>query len=211
MIAGQVLPNPLELQKNVIMIGGTHKTFPSVTCGYVATNCEDYINKINQNISPNYLRNVQVNNIVSVCLTMIEFLRFGQAYAQNITRTVNGLGHALKSKGIKVKQLPDGLFSHTHQLFIELDPTYVDDAYRNFRNYGITLNKRKTPYMVGFRLGVQEIARYHFDKNLEELAELIRLVLEEPENRQEILMLKSDLAKLKTDRYIMDDIFMEWD
>lgn len=211
LIAGRVLPNPLELQKNVIMIGGTHKTFPSVTCGYVATNCEEYINKVNQNISPNYLRNVQVNNIVSVCLTMIEFLRFGQAYAQDIIRIVNELGHALKAKGIKVKELPDGLFSHTHQLFIELDPTHVDDAYRNFRNYGITLNKRKTPYIVGFRLGVQEIARYHFDKNLDELAELIRLVLEEPENRQEILILKSDLAKLKTDRYVMDDIFMEWD
>lgn len=211
LIAGQALPNPLELQKNIIMIGGTHKTFPGVTCGYVATNCEDYIQKVNQNISPNYLRNVQVNNIVSVCLTMVELLRFGQAYAQNIFRIANEFGHALEAKGIKVKNLADGLFTRTHQLFIEAEPTQVDDAYRNFKNYGITLNKRKTPYVVGFRLGVQEIARYHFDNHLNELAELIWLVLEEPKNGRKILSLKADLAQLKTDRYVMDDIFMELD
>ena len=210
-IAGGVLPNPLDMQKNIIMIGGTHKTFPGVTCGYVATNCEVYVHKVNQDISPNYLRNVQINNIVSVCLTMVELLRFGPAYAQDIVRIANELGHALESKGIRVKQLSNGLFSRTHQLFIEVEATKIDDAYRNFRNYGITLNKRKTPYVTGFRLGVQEIARYHFEEHLDELAELIWLVLEEPENEQKILLLKADLAKLKTDRYVMDDIFMEWD
>ena len=86
-----------------------------------------------------------------------------------------------------------------------------DEAYRNFRKYGITLNKRNTAYVVGFRLGVQEIARYHFDEHLEELAKLIRLVLKEPEKQEEILSLKADLAKLKTSRYVIDDIFMELD
>lgn len=52
LIAGEVLPNPLDCQENIVLIGGTHKTFPSVTCGYVATNSEKIIQQINQNISP---------------------------------------------------------------------------------------------------------------------------------------------------------------
>ena len=211
LIAGKVLPNPLSVHKNTIMIGGTHKTFPGVTCGYVTTNCDEYIEKINQDISPNFLRNVQVNNITSVCLTMLELLRFGQDYAQNIVCLANNLGIALTDLGVRVKRLSNLAFTKTHQLFIETEPECVDDTYRHFRNYGITLNKRKTEYISGFRLGVQEIARYQFAEHIPELAELIRLILREPENRDVILGLKAKLALLKHDRYVMDDIFMEWD
>lgn len=211
LIAGGVLPNPLRGHRNTIMIGGTHKTFPGVTCGYVATNCNEYIQKINQDISPNFLRNVQVNNITSVCLTMLELLRFGQDYAQSIVRLANDLGGALSASGIEVKRASDLAFTKTHQLFIKTEPELVDNMYRYFRHYGITLNKRKTAYISGFRLGVQEIARYHFEDHIPELAELIRLILREPENRDDILGLKAKLALLKQDRYVMDDIFMEWD
>lgn len=211
LIAGGVLPNPLDIHRNTILIGGTHKTFPGVTCGYVATNCEDYIQKVNQDISPNFLRNVQINNITSICLTMLELLRFGQEYAQNILRLANDLGGALTASGVRVKRVSDHTFTKTHQLFIETEPDLVDGTYRHFRNYGITLNKRKTKYVSGFRLGIQEIARYHFDEHIPELAELIRLILCEPENQDTILGLKSKLALLKQDRYVMDDIFMEWD
>lgn len=211
LIAGKVLPNPLSVHQNTIMIGGTHKTFPGVTCGYVATNCDNYIQKINQDISPNFLRNVQINNITSVCLTMLELLKFGQDYAQNIIRLANGLGSVLTDAGIRVKRISELAFTKTHQLFIETAPECVDNAYRRFREYGITLNKRKTAYVSGFRLGVQEIARYHFEDHIPELAELIRLILCEPEAQDAIWGLKAKLALLKHDRYVMDDIFMEWD
>lgn len=211
LIAGGVLPNPLHVHKNTIMIGGTHKTFPGVTCGYVATNHNGYVQRVNQDISPNFLRNVQINNITSVCLTMLELLRFGEDYAQGIVRLANSLGKALVAAGVPVKRISDTQFTQTHQLFLESAPAEVDDAYRRFREYGITLNKRKTPYASGFRLGVQEIARYHFEAHLSELAELLRLILQEPERRDDILSLKATLALLKRDRYVMDDIFMEWD
>lgn len=211
LIAGGVLPNPLSTHRSTIMIGGTHKTFPGVTCGYVATNYNGYVQRVNQDISPNFLRNVQINNITSVCLTMLELLRFGKEYAQGTVRLANGLGEALVSAGVPVKQVSDTQFTQTHQLFLESNPAEVDDAYRRFREYGITLNKRKTPYISGFRLGVQEIARYHFETHLSELAELLRLILQEPEKKDAILSLKAKLALLKRDRYVMDDIFMEWD
>lgn len=211
LIAGGLLANPLKMQENVVLIGGTHKTFPGVTCGYVATNNDSIIKKLNQNISPNFLRNVQVNNITSVCLSMIEMLQFGEQYAQNIVHIANLLGTALTRKGVYVKKTSDGKFSQTHQLFIGAGKNSVDDTYANFRRYGISLNKRNTEYIHGFRIGVQEIARYGFEEHIEQLAELLRLVLEEPQKEFEILTLKSYLAKFKTDKYVIDDIFMELD
>lgn len=211
LIAGNVLTNPLNIYEKTIVIGGTHKTFPGVTCGFVSTNYDKYAKTVNQEISPNFLRNVQVNNIVSVCLAMIELLRFGEDYAHNTVDLANALGTELTKKGIHVKRMKDGTFTKTHQLYIEVPPDSLDAAYRNFRNYGITLNKRKTGYVSGFRLGVQEIARYHFEPHIADLAELIRLVLQSPEDRKRILELKAHLALQKTDYYIMDDIFMEWD
>lgn len=211
LIAGGVLPNPLEQKDNIVLIGGTHKTFPSVTCGYVATNSNEIIQQINQNISPNFLRNVQVNNIISVCLSMIEMLKFGEQYANNIVFVANKLGKALTDRGVYVKTISDMKYTKTHQIYIGTGKYNIDDSYTNFRRYGITLNKRNSAYIKGFRIGVQEIARYGFEKHIDELAELICLVLNEPYKEKEILNLKAHLAMFKTNKYVIDDIFMELD
>lgn len=211
LIAGGVLPNPLDQLKNIVLIGGTHKTFPGVTCGYVATNSDEIIQRVNQDISPNFLRNVQVNNITSVCLSMIEMLQIGENYANNIIYVANALGRALTKRGIYVKSISDEIFTKTHQIYIGTGDYNIDDTYANFRKYGITLNKRNTSYITGFRIGVQEIARYGFEEHIDELAELIRLVINEPYKEKEILELKAYLAKFKTDKYTIDNIFMELD
>lgn len=211
LIAGKVLANPLQTPKNVVLIGGTHKTFPGVTCGYVATNDERAIRQLNRNISPNFLRNVQINNITSVCLSMIEMMQFGQQYAKDIVFIANALGRALTERGIYVKCISNELFTLTHQLFIGTGKYSIDVTYDNFKKYGITLNKRSTQYINGFRLGVQEIARYGFGKYVDELADLIFLVMYAPEKEHEILSLKAQLSKLKTDKYAIDHIFMELD
>ena len=211
LIAGGVLPNPLDQLKNIVLIGGTHKTFPGVTCGYVATNSDEIIQRVNQDISPNFLRNVQVNNITSVCLSMIEMLQIGENYANNIIYVANALGRALTKRGIYVKSISDEIFTKTHQIYIGTGNYNIDDTYANFRKYGITLNKRNTSYITGFRIGVQEIARYGFEEHIDELAELIRLVINEPYKEKEILELKAYLAKFNTDKYTIDNIFMELD
>ena len=211
LIAGRALPNPLDCQDNIVLIGGTHKTFPGVTCGYVATNTEKIIQQVSQNISPNFLRNVQVNNITSICLSMIEMLQIGRQYASNIVYVANALGRALTERGIYVKRISDEMFTRTHQIYIGTGKYGVDETYANFRKYGITLNKRNTAYITGFRIGVQEIARYGFEEHIDELAELIRLVRDEPYKEKDILTLKAHLAKYKTNKYVVDDIFMELD
>lgn len=211
LIAGGVIENPLDQKNNILMIGGTHKTFPGVTCGFIATNNDYYINLLNKNISPNFLRNVQINNIVSICFSMIELLKFGESYAKDIVYIANKLGDKLSEKGVYVKQIEKNLYTRTHQLFIGSGKKDVDETYIDFKKYGITLNKRKTEYINGFRLGVQEIARYDFKHHIDELAKLIYLVLYYPNRMEEIYKIKSELYKLKVNMYSIDNIFMELD
>lgn len=211
LIAGGVVENPLDQKKDILMIGGTHKTFPGVTCGLIATNNDQYIKQLNKNISPNFLRNVQVNNIISVCFSMIELLKFGEPYAQDTVYIANKLGEKLSSKNIYVKQIQKNLYTCTHQLFIGIGKKNVDETYKDFKKYGITLNKRKTEYINGFRLGVQEIARYDFKHHIDELANLIFLVLNNPEQEKEIYKIKSELYNLKVNMFSIDNIFMELD
>lgn len=211
LIAGNVISNPLDQVENIVMIAGTHKTFPGVTCGYIATNRDKYIELLNKNISPNYLRNVQINNIVSVCLSMIELMKFGHDYANDIVYIANQLAQKLHKKGIYIKSINEKEYTHTHQIFIGTGKHSVDDTYLDFKKYGVTLNKRKTNYITGFRLGVQEIARYDFKNHIDKLANLIFLILNTPENKNQILKLKAELFKLKSDQYIIDNIFMELD
>ena len=209
LIAGKVLQNPLEYHNNVVLIGGTHKTFPSVTCGFVASNNDDYIKKLDQNISPNFLRNIQVNNIVSVCLSMIEILTFGSNYSNAIVNVANQLGKNLTDRNIKVKKINDGFFTLTHQIYIEVSEDTVDEIYTLFKTFGISINKRKTKYVNGFRIGVQEIARYDMSEHVAELSELISMIILNPSRKSEIFRLKYHLSKFKQDRFIIDKIFME--
>lgn len=211
LIAGKKLANPLSNSNNIILIGGTHKTFPSVTCGFVATNNDELIKKIDTNISPNFLRNIQANNILSVCLSMLEMLEIGEAYAENIVRIANELGYKLEDRGMSIKAISDKLYTQTHQIYIKIKQEQVDESYINFKKYGVTLNKRKTPYITGFRLGVQEIARYKMCDYLDELADLLSMILYSPHKEKEIFGLKGKLSGLKTDIYYLDKLFMEWD
>ena len=136
-------------------------------------------------------------------------LKFGNDYASKTVCIANALGAALNEYDIPVKHTTDSSFSHTHQLFIEHPLDKVDFTYAQFRNYGITLNKRKTNYLTGFRVGVQEIARYGFDKHIPELARLLYLILRSPAKKSEIMSIKAQLAQLKTDQYVIDTLFME--
>lgn len=211
LIAGNVLPNPLQMKDDILLIGGTHKTFPGVTCGYIGTNNEKIVKRLSTNVNPDYLRNVQMNNIESVILSMIEMLHLGEEYAANIVRIAHKLGEALTRKGIRVKRVSPSQFTKTHQLFIDLSDLDINATYSKFRYYHVTINKRNTKYVKGFRIGVQEIARYKFDDHIDELAELLRLIIQEPDQEDSIYKIRGNLARLKTDKYVIDDIFMELD
>ena len=210
LIAGRMVESPCYQKENLIMIGGTHKTFPGVTCGQISTNSQFFIDVLDKKISPDYLRNPQINLITSVLMTMIEMKSFGKEYAKEIVRTANKLGKELEKLGFHVNKINKNRFTKTHQLFVQIDKSLdINAVYENFSNYGITINKRDNQYCYGLRIGTQEIARYGWSSKVAMLAKLIKMIVYESKNKEEILKLKHAIAKEKRNLFLLDDIFME--
>lgn len=210
LIASAMLPNPLDAGENIIMIGGTHKTLPGPTCGLIMTRNQEYAHKIDYIISPTLLRNIQPNNVAALCLALIEQKEQGRNYQNAIVRNANILGGFLKEFGISVVQPVDGVFTQTHQLFLEFDEITTERIYKNALHYNITLNKRISKLYTGIRLGVQEITRYNYtEDDLRKIALLIFLIAQPHLERERIRGLCLELSRKKNATYILEDLFME--
>lgn len=209
LIASNVHNNPLNYKNNnMILIGGTHKTLPGPTCGLIMTNNKDHADKIDFIISPTLLRNIQPNNIMALCLSLIEQKETGVEYQQKIVNNANTLGKYLNELGIDVVQPIKNTYSQTHQLFIKFNENDVDRIYRNALHYNITLNKRISQLYTGIRIGVQEITRYNYsDKDLRRIAELLYLISLDKLDDTKIRDLCADLRQQKIPHYILNDIF----
>lgn len=164
-IAAGLLENPLDKLQNCILYGGTHKTMPGPAHGIIMTNNEKLYNKIDKEINPKYLRNVQTHQVISLLHTMIEMKYFGKAYQKNTIRIGNLLGKELNKYGFKVV-CRNGIYTQTHQLFLEMPKQDMEIMFHNAIQESITLNTKKKPLFnggYGIRLGLQEISRYNWD------------------------------------------------
>lgn len=209
LIAAKLLPNPLECCDNIILVGGTHKTLPGPTCGLIMTNNNDYIKAIDYKISPTFLRNIQPNNIAGLCLALIEQQSVGLDYQTKIIDNANYLGLQLMKKGIKVRQISDKVFSRTHQLFLEFTPEVTDSIYELARQNFVTLNKRKSAFHTGIRLGVQEVTRYNYSReDFDLIAEMIFLFAHS-DSSDKIQQIVSKLQTKKMPSFVEYDTFME--
>lgn len=222
LVGSGVLPNPLTSQKNMIMIGGTHKTLPAATCGLILTCNKKYIKSLDTKISPQFLRNVQPNNIAALLLAIIEQEQVGKEYQEKIVNTANKLGAELTDafsetfgeKVFTVAALGNGIYTKTHQLFILSDREHTLQLYRNAVKYNVTLNKKSKPlfgeHNWGIRIGVQEIARYAWsDEDLHILAKLIAELGREYVNQTAVESYKKLLLSKKTPHYFLEDYFIK--
>lgn len=207
MIAAKVHDNPLKAHKNVVLIGGTHKTLPGPTCGLIMTNNDEYIAKLDQDISPNYLRNVQPNNIASVLLTLIENEAIGFKYQSKIIENANYLAKKLEDNGLKVGKISKNVYSKTHQIFVFTSQETMNTIYKNAIEYGITLNKKKKKLFdggFGIRIGLQQVTRYGWTQSdLDLLAELIIEISKENADTNLIKVLISTLSPKKNNIFLI--------
>lgn len=209
LIAGDMLANPIDYCKNLLLIGGTHKTLPGPTCGLIMTNNSLYRQKIDYIISPTLLRNIQPNNIAALCLALIEQKECGKKYQQMIVENANVLGQMLENLGITVVKPSNSFYTKTHQLFLQFDEQTTNRLYKNALYYNVTLNKRVSRLYTGIRLGTQEITRYGYTKEmLGDVAELIFLLSQATINDSAIQDICKFLASHKKPLYVLDDIFM---
>lgn len=178
-IAAGLLENPLDKLKNCILYGGTHKTMPGPAHGIIMTNNEKLYEKIDKEINPKYLRNIQTHQVISLLHTMIEMKYFGKDYQENTIKIGNVLGNELKKYGFNIVSR-NGIYTQTHQLFLEMPKNDMEIMFNNAIKEGITLNTKKKPLFhggYGIRLGLQEISRYKWNDNaLEIIAEILYLI-----------------------------------
>ena len=177
LIAGGVIPCPIHLE-NTILFGGTHKTLPGPASGLIMTNSENLHEQIEHNINPNYLRNTQMHQVISLLFALLEASYFGAAYSNAIVSSANELGAYLAKEGFTLGKTKNK-YSETHQLFIFCNREEMNHISRNAIRYSVTLNKKEKPLFngTGIRLGTQEIARYgwgsdtlrHISKIIKEL------------------------------------------
>lgn len=204
LIAGRVVENPLKCNKNMIILGGTHKTIPGVTKAIILTDNKNYAEKIDTCINPDYIRNTQLHHVASLFYTFLEVETFGESYAKAMIDNANYLADMLNNKGFEVCKLNEGLYTHTHQLFIKMDQNEVDDFYNECIKYDITLNKkRKLLYSgTGIGIGVQEITRYGWGrKEIDILAQILYLIYRHNGDSGKILELTNKIKNKKTIQY----------
>ena len=167
--------------KNVIMFGGTHKTFPGPASGLILTN-EKYLHELmEKEINPKLTRHSQMHQKISLLFALIEFEKFGTEYMSHMVHCSNYLGKKLREYGYDIADV-DGKISSTHQIFIRCSKDVMDTIYNNAYKCEVTLNKKHKDLFNGYgvRLGTQEIARYGWDDNaLDIIAKIIYMLKDE--------------------------------
>lgn len=207
LIGAGLLHNPLSDIENLVMFGGTHKTFPGPACGLIMTNHEDLHKKLETTINPIYIRHTQMHQKVSLLFALVEFENFGNAYQEHIVELSNFLGKQLCARGFKIAEF-DGKYSATHEVFIKTDAETMNRIFDRSIQYGITLNKKKKKLFDGYgiRLGTQEIARYNWPKeSMEDVAEIIYEISKVESNEDKIRSMLGRLPK-KEIQFSFDDV-----
>ena len=209
LIAGGCIPNPLNYP-NVVLLGGTHKTLPAVACGLIMTNTDLYIEKLNSNITPNYLRDIQPNHMACLLLSLIEQIKYGQQYQHTTVALANMLGKKLEQFGFKVAKT-NNTYTTTHQIFILMNQEEADNFYAMALNYNISLNQKhkKLFHNDGIRLGTQQIARYNWqEQDIEDLAKLLFLIKSNG-SYENIKNIRENLIAKKIPHFTYNEIIIE--
>jgi len=179
LIASGHLPCPLDAHPRLVVSAGTHKTLPGPSSGLLLTSNEEIAARLDSELSPKFVRHSHPHHMAALCATLIEHRAIGYEYSEQIRVHAATLSAALAEQGMHVLQDGDR-GTETHQVFLHVEPTRLDDAYHRAAAAGITLNAKRKPLFrdTGLRLGVQEIARYSWEAaDVERLAAVLAQIV----------------------------------
>lgn len=209
LIAAGLCPNPLKTMKNIVMFGGTHKTFPGPASGLIMTNDKYLHDLMEKNINPKYLRNSQMHQKISLLFSLLEFEVYGSKYMGHMVHCSNYLGKKLREYGFDIADW-HGQISSTHQVFIRCSKEEMDLIYDNAYKCEITLNKKNKALFLGYgiRLGTQEIARYDWnDETLDKVAYCVKELSNPNINVDEVLSIVHSLPEKIVHYTFSEDVF----
>ena len=167
-------------------------------------NNENIIRRIDDLVSPSYLRNVQPNNIAAVLLALLEQEKFGFEYQKKTVENANILGKNLEKLGFNVKKINEKEYTRTHQIFILTTKEEKELIVRNANRFGITLNGKEKKLFNGngIRFGLQEVTRYGWDKeDMDLVSELIAEIAKGSPDTEFIKAAKMVLSRKKQSVY----------
>jgi glycine hydroxymethyltransferase len=186
LIAGGQFQDPLREGAD-LMTFSTHKTLFGPQGGAIVAKAE-YGEAIKKAVFPGTSSNHHLHSVAAKALTFAEFLKFGRAYARDVTRNALALAERLSELGEDVVGENMG-FTKSHQ--VALDVTRYGDGgsvEKRLESMNIIANRQLLPGDLqagrhytnpgGIRLGVAELTRLGMKKGeMQEVAEILHLAL----------------------------------
>ncbi len=170
LIAGGEFQKPLKEGAD-ILYGSTHKSFFGPQGGLILTDSDEMIASVKRNLTWRVVDNVHWNRVASLGQALLEFRRFGPAYAKQVIKNTKRLGKELKQRGVPVMYEDFG-FSQSHQLL--MDVKELEAIYGlSMNDFSIRLEKSNIIIDSVSRIGTSEITRLGVkEKHLGQLADL---------------------------------------
>lgn len=213
LIAAGLCQNPLKTMKNIVMFGGTHKTFPGPASGLIMTNEKYLHDMMEKSINPKYLRNSQMHQKISLLFSLLEFEEYGDKYMSHMVHCSNYLGQKLRDYGFDIADW-HGQISSTHQIFIRCSKEEMDLIYDNAYKCEVTLNKKHKDLFLGYgiRLGTQELARYDWnDEALDRVAYIVKELANPEIDVKEVLEMVHGLPEKVVHYTFPEEVFEKFD
>lgn len=197
LIASGHAPNPFQSQHRIVVTAGTHKTLPGPSSGLILTNDSSLADAIDAQLSPRFVRHSHPHHMAALAAAMIEQRAVGHGYSQRICDFGRYLSRALVEQDVHLVQDGDR-WTETHQVFVRVGESELEDAVRRANAVGLTLNAKRKPLFrsSGLRLGVQELARYEWTLPLlDRLSVVVSSILSDRKPVSEIRAEVLDLAQ----------------
>ncbi|MEN2974795.1 MAG: serine hydroxymethyltransferase [Candidatus Caldarchaeales archaeon] len=205
LIAGKIFQDPLREGVDAVTLS-THKTLAGPQHGMVLS-WNKYAEDFKRVIFPGLHSNHHLHAVAGVAIALAEAYAFYEEYARQIVRNAKALARYLDERGIEVLYSNRG-YTESHTLVADVSK-FMDGmkAEKKLEEANIILNrnlipkdyKLKTDYRSpsGIRMGTQEVTRLGMkEKDMEEIAEFIKLVLIDGREPREVAVKVREFRKM---------------
>lgn len=176
LFAGRVWSNPLDHGAD-LMTMSTYKSLGGPPGGLVVTNRADIAERIDAIAYPGLTANFDAGKIAALAITMLDWIKYGSAYATAMTHTASTLAGSLAHLGVPVHRTTLG---HTASHQLAIDATEWGGGHQaalRLRQANLLTSAIGLPGhqgMAGLRLGTPEIVRWGM--TVDDMPELATLV-----------------------------------
>lgn len=193
LIAGGKFQDPLREGCNT-MIASTHKSFFGPQGGIIISNDDSIMEVIRDELSPSIVDNAHWNRILAMTLALIEMLRFGEEYSDQVIKNSKYLAKTLDELGIPVKCREYG-YTESHQVILDFGLKSAEISKR--------LEKANIIVDAGIRLGTSEVTRRGMkEEEMEEIAHHIHDVVT-PSSSKDKERVTKFVSKFQDEKYVI--------